>query len=255
MPRGAARLWRRSVALDPSRPDLEIVLVEDPTDEGTNEGTGWCSWCLWPAARVLVEHLSAFPDDELQGRSVLELGSGTGAVGAYMRRRGCSPVVLTDVYKSLPLLKRNLAANKLSPGPSTGVEVCALPWGTPLDRLADGIQRHVPFDFVVASDCTYEFVSPEKPSPSLEALLRSAQLGRRALICMGRRHNEVEAFEATLRRAALPINMVFRGTLANAKVEGVEEALVFELVFSQRGDSANNAPKAEAPVEGTDSSR
>jgi len=226
-------LWRRAVALDPARPELELVLIEDPTDEGTNEGTAWCAWCLWPAARVLVEYLSELPDDELAGCSILELGSGCGAVGMYLRRRGCGPVVLTDVHRTLPLLKRNLQANGLPPGPGAGIEVCALPWGTPVERLAPAIHSKAPFDIVVASDCTYDFVAPDRPSPATDALLASARLGRRAFICMGRRPNEVEAFEAALTRAGLPSNMVFRGVLADARREGVEEALVFEVDFSK----------------------
>merc|ERR1712107_497239 len=96
----------------------------------------------------------------------LELGSGCGALGMYLAKRGANPV-LTDLYKALPLLKRNLDANRIS------CPILPLPWGTPVERLAPGIKQRVPFDLVVASDCSYEFVSPDRPSPTLDALLES----------------------------------------------------------------------------------
>jgi len=232
MPRGGeSRLWTRSVELDPSR-DLKLVMVEDPTiDVGGDDA--WCSWCLWPAAKVLIQYLSTLDDAKLQGRSVLELGSGCGAVGMYLAQRRASPVVLTDVYRALPLLKRNVQANRLP------CEVCALPWGTPVARLAPQIRDRAPFDLVVASDCSYDFVAPERPSPSLDALLTTAAFGRRALICVSRRPNEVEAFEAAVQRAGLSPEIVHRGVLEDAAKEGVEECVVYSFEFSQEPPTTN----------------
>merc|ERR1719419_1373440 len=182
--RKESRLWTREYKLDVQR-DLRLSLVEDPTADVAGD-TAWCSWCIWPAAKVLISYLASFDDSKLAGRSILELGSGCGVVGMYLMQRGAGPVVLTDVYRALPLLKRNVATNGLR------CEVCPLPWGTPMERLAPAIRGRAPFDFVVASDCTYDFVSPDKPSPSLDSLLVSARCGARALICVSRRPNEVE---------------------------------------------------------------
>merc|ERR1712194_45614 len=182
-------------------------------------------WCLWPAAKILVQYLATLDDAELAGQSVLELGSGCGAVGMYLAQRGARPVVLTDVYKALPLLKRNVKANGLA------CEVVGFPWGTPITRAAAEIRQRVPFDLVVASDCSYDFVSPEAPSPSLDGLLVSAQCGKRALICVSRRANEVEAFEAAVKRADLCPEVVHSGTLEKAEVEGVAECIVYAFNF------------------------
>ena len=74
----------------------------------------WCSWCLWPAAKagrketvkagpnriafrclllfvcpqVLMSYLATIQDGDLKHTSVLELGSGCGAVGMYAAKRG-----------------------------------------------------------------------------------------------------------------------------------------------------------------------
>ncbi|CAK0805771.1 unnamed protein product, partial [Prorocentrum cordatum] len=128
MPRGESRIWTRSVELDAER-GLSVSLVEDPTLD--LDGEAWCSWCLWPAARALVGYLATLADAELAGLSVLELGSGCGAVGIYLQKRGAGPVVLTDVHRALPLLKRNVGANRAS------CEVCALLWGTPPETGGD----------------------------------------------------------------------------------------------------------------------
>mmetsp|Transcript_116681 Transcript_116681/g.363336 ORF Transcript_116681/g.363336 Transcript_116681/m.363336 type:complete len:248 (-) Transcript_116681:50-793(-) len=227
-PKRESRLWTRDYELDPAR-GLRLSLVEDPTANVAGDDA-WCSWCIWPAAKVLVEYLASLDDSDLAGKSVLELGSGCGVVGMYLRQRGASPVVLTDVYRALPLLKRNVTANGLQ------CEVCALPWGTPLERLAPAIRSRAPFDLVVASDCSYDFISPDKPSPSLDALLATLRHGSRALVCVSRRPNEVEAFQAALARAGLEPAVVHRADV-NEALEGVPECLVFSFDFRESAGS------------------
>mmetsp|Transcript_38791 Transcript_38791/g.78248 ORF Transcript_38791/g.78248 Transcript_38791/m.78248 type:complete len:175 (+) Transcript_38791:1-525(+) len=166
-------------------------------------------------------------NSEHDRKTILELESACGVVAMYLKQRGASPVVLTDVYRALPLLKRNVTANRLD------CEVCALPWGTPVERLAPAIRSRAPFDLVVASDCSYDFISPEKPSPSLDALLASIRFGARALVCVSRRPKEVEAFEAALQRAGLEPSIVHTAAMDEA-IEAVPECLVFSFDFSDR---------------------
>merc|ERR1711904_766909 len=123
------------------------------------------------------------------------MGSGLGVVGMYLKRRDASQGVLTDVYQSLKLLKRNIETNYLHLDQS--VQVCAMPWGTELSRLSPAVKDRAPFDLAVAADCTYDFVKPDLPAPTTDALLASLRMcARRALVCVSRRPNEVEAFEA-----------------------------------------------------------
>mmetsp|Transcript_41973 Transcript_41973/g.90662 ORF Transcript_41973/g.90662 Transcript_41973/m.90662 type:complete len:252 (+) Transcript_41973:59-814(+) len=242
MPRGESKLWQRTIEFDEVR-KLQLVMVEDPTLE-FGGSDAWCSWCVWPAAKVMIRYLSTFADDHFQRQSVLELGSGCGAVGMYMSQRGALPVVLTDVQKALPLLKRNVLANRLS------CEVCPLTWGTAVSRLPGPVRDRAPFDLVLATDCTYDFVAPDRPSPTIDALLMTIQmLGRKALVCASRRPNEIENFEASLTRAGLKPNIVYSGKLENPHKEGVEECLVYEFVFgSGQEPQTRDQEKEEATL-------
>ncbi|CAJ1386942.1 unnamed protein product [Effrenium voratum] len=198
-----SRLWTRTVEVDQER-KISLCLVEDPTiDVGGDDS--WCSWCLWPAAKVLMSYLATIQDGDLKHTSVLELGSGCGAVGMYAAKRGAAPVILSDVYKALPLLKRNVQANSLS----GGCGICALPWGTPAERLSSEVQERLPFDWVLAADCSYDFVKADIPSPS------------------------IEAFTASLARMGLAdaATVVFTAKLDEVK-EGVAECLVYAFDFS-----------------------
>eukprot|EP00929_Paragymnodinium_shiwhaense_P080018 TRINITY_DN41708_c2_g1_i1.p1 TRINITY_DN41708_c2_g1~~TRINITY_DN41708_c2_g1_i1.p1 ORF type:complete len:274 (-),score=25.71 TRINITY_DN41708_c2_g1_i1:17-775(-) len=227
MPR-ESKLFIREVELDASR-SFKVTINEDPTlDIGGGE-TAWCAWCLWPAAKVLVRYLAVVEDSELKGQSVLELGSGLGAVGMYLAHRGASPVVVTDTHKALPLLKRNVLLNRAS------CEVACLPWGAPLANLAESVRNRVPFDWVVASDCTYDFVSPEKPSPTTDALLATMRsCARRCLICVSNRTKELAAFEVALDRAGLKglATVVFQDSPGDIKKECVDVCWVYFIDFS-----------------------
>eukprot|EP00928_Gymnodinium_smaydae_P066890 TRINITY_DN49855_c0_g1_i1.p1 TRINITY_DN49855_c0_g1~~TRINITY_DN49855_c0_g1_i1.p1 ORF type:complete len:234 (+),score=47.30 TRINITY_DN49855_c0_g1_i1:62-763(+) len=224
-----SRLWQKSYELDPQR-GISIKVVEDPTIDDGDGNEAWCAWCLWPAAWVLVQYLSGLEEDQLANKSVIELGSGCGGVGMYLRRRQAAPVVLTDVYRALPLLKRNVQANGLQADGQ--LELCALPWGTELARLPPSVTRRVPFDLAVAADCTYDFIRPEQPAPTTDALLASLKmLARRALVCVSRRPLEVEAFEAALTRAGLDGAPVVLRAAPSGPTPGVDECLVYELNF------------------------
>ena len=76
-------------------------------------------------------------------------------------------------------------------------------------------------------------MNPDTPSPSIDALLATAQsLGRRALICVSRRPNEVEAFSNAVARAGFcdAATVVYNEEMNEAK-EGVPECLVFSFDF------------------------
>ncbi|CAJ1352322.1 unnamed protein product [Effrenium voratum] len=84
-----------------------------------------------------------------------------------------------------------------------------LPWGTPAERLSSEVQERLPFDWVLAADCSYDFVKADIPSPS------------------------IEAFTASLARMGLAdvATVVFTAKLDEVK-EGVAECLVYAFDFS-----------------------
>ena len=79
---------------------------------------------------------------------MIDLGSGTGAVGLAAAALGASSVVLIDLPHLLPLLRRNIALNGLA----QTVSACELRWGDDAASAA----LHPPFDLVLASDVVYE---------------------------------------------------------------------------------------------------
>ena len=91
-------------------------------------------------------------------------------------------------------------------------------------------------------------MNPETPSPSIDALLTSARsLGRRALICVSRRPNEVEAFTSSVSRAGMSnlVSVVYKEEM-DAEKDCVPECLVYSFDFQgpteakSRRDFENN---------------
>ncbi|CAL1153863.1 unnamed protein product [Cladocopium goreaui] len=114
-----------------------------------------------------------------------------------------------------------------------GFSIIDHPFGKPLQPpIYEEVQCHRPFDLVLAADCSYDFVTPELPC-SIDALLATARAcGKRALICVSRRKNEVEAFIAAANRAGLDAQVVYTAEVDESK-EGVAECLIFSFDFVQ----------------------
>jgi predicted nicotinamide N-methyase len=103
---------------------------------------------LWPAASCAASYL--LRHDLVRGRSILELGAGTGLVSLASCRAGASAVVATD-YEDLPLALLRYAAEHLNrppPGPSV-LRTRLLDVTDPKDLLPAA-------DVVVAADILYE---------------------------------------------------------------------------------------------------
>ena len=113
---------------------------------GRGVGTGGA---VWPAAEVLARWLL----DErktVQGARVLELGSGTGAVGLFAAGCGASSVLLTDGDASLCSLAADNARDNAALMPDATVTTTRYRWGGSVEALGG------PFDLALASDLTYE---------------------------------------------------------------------------------------------------
>ena len=88
-------------------------------------------------------------DRSLEGKRVLEIGSGTGLAACVCAILGAT-VVATEKEETLEMLRQNVASNGLA----GSVEVHALNW------FAEPEERPVfcgglPFDLIITADCTY----------------------------------------------------------------------------------------------------
>ena len=124
---------------------------------------------VWSSSRVLCDYLvdvaaglEAAPPLELRGARVVELGSGTGAVGLACAALGARAVVLTDGgSKSLLRLAETNAARatralfgaRAADAAAPDVRVCGYKWGAA--PLPSALVEGAPFDLIVGSDCTY----------------------------------------------------------------------------------------------------
>ena len=86
----------------------------------------------------------------VQGARVLELGSGTGAVGLFAAGCGASSVLLTDGDASLCSLAADNARDNAALMPDATVTTMRYRWGGSVEALGG------PFDLALASDLTYE---------------------------------------------------------------------------------------------------
>ncbi|XP_021506619.2 protein N-lysine methyltransferase METTL21D isoform X1 [Meriones unguiculatus] len=124
-------------------------------------GSGGVGCVVWDAAIVLSKYLETpgFSGDgahALSRRSVLELGSGTGAVGLMAATLGAD-VVVTDLEELQDLLKMNINMNKhLVTG---SVQAKVLKWGEEIEDLTSP-------DYILMADCIYY-------EESLEPLLKT----------------------------------------------------------------------------------
>ncbi|CCL99165.1 uncharacterized protein FIBRA_01180 [Fibroporia radiculosa] len=118
-----------------------------------------CGGIAWPAGEVLSQYIAR--RGSLQGKTVLELGSGTGLVGLVAGILGAS-VWITDQEQLLDIMSRNVSMNDLDPS----VHVAELNWSAspPLDILlsdrGDPIPRDIisvasRLDLILLADCVY----------------------------------------------------------------------------------------------------
>ncbi|KAJ1473949.1 hypothetical protein T484DRAFT_1834213 [Baffinella frigidus] len=65
---------------------------------------------VWDGGLILAEFLAAHPE-WVQGKKVLEVGSGTGLSGIAAACSGARAVILTDLPDHVPILAANAAAS------------------------------------------------------------------------------------------------------------------------------------------------
>jgi len=124
----------------PTVPDAPPVRIKLAVDASPG-----CGGIAWPAGEVLSRYIARRGPDALRGKTVLELGSGTGLVGLVAGKLGAE-VWITDQAPLLPIMQRNVAMNALV----SSVHVVELNWGEPILPTVP----HAP-DLILAADCVY----------------------------------------------------------------------------------------------------
>ncbi|KAL2042293.1 hypothetical protein N7G274_004781 [Stereocaulon virgatum] len=116
-----------------------------------------CGGQLWPAGMVLAEYLLRNKMDELRGKTIVELGAGSGLTGLALslglsRTTNISNTIhLTDGHPPLlPLLRQNIALNTPHIRPTSLILPSLLSWGA---DLPPGIPKEP--DIILAADCVY----------------------------------------------------------------------------------------------------
>lgn len=161
---------------------------------------------IWPASAVLAGYL--IKHDLVAGKSILDIGAGTGALGLACAAAGAKRVVLTERImddsqpsrRYLDLLEQNAAENaKVTEG--TEVLVDALDFER--EALVEQVLRHGPFDLVIGCEMMYE----RKTHPELARTLASFHASREAgvlqtFLCHNRR-DSFDNLETELARVGL----------------------------------------------------
>jgi len=104
-----------------------------------------CGGIAWPAGQILSNYIVKRGSEYLQGRTILELGSGTGMVGLVAGKLGAK-VWITDQAPLLGIMRKNVEMNHLE----SCVTAAELNWGA-ADPPPD-IPRP---DVILAADCVY----------------------------------------------------------------------------------------------------
>lgn len=174
---------------------MRLALLEDVEQNAKLHVTGRI---VWPACQVLCEHLAsgALPGERaLEGCSVLELGSGLGALGLYAAYCcGAARVLLTDLPDALPLLQRSVAEQLLRAARPTGptepeVDVIKFDWRD--EVLPPEVSTRIPMDLVIGSDVAY---SAETVVFLVQAIRKCSGPETRICVSTGNRPGEVGHF-------------------------------------------------------------
>jgi len=156
--------------------DSSLVLVVDQAPEGD---TGVV---VWDAALVLAKYLETIRA-QIKDTKVIELGSGTGAVGLCAAALGASSVLLTDLHPLLEMLQHNIDLNRSLVEDRVGC--LSLSWGDP-----EAIQRAqdlCSWDFILVSDCVFYM---DSVAPLVKTLAQLAGLNTQLLLSYEERQSQ-----------------------------------------------------------------
>ncbi|KAJ1817096.1 Protein-lysine N-methyltransferase efm6, partial [Coemansia sp. RSA 2599] len=171
-------------ALEISRSEASPVRVLQDASGATRRGVGST---VWDAGLVLAKYLDRQAEEgklDLAGKTVLELGAGTGIVGIALAQLQpqCS-VFVTDKQELVPLLQRNIELN----GATNACAEC-LDWCRPEHR--DGRWAEHKPDLILVSDGIW---ASDLHGPLADTLAHLAGSNTRVLLAYETRKFDEEA--------------------------------------------------------------
>uniref|UniRef100_K7MIT7 Methyltransferase small domain-containing protein n=1 Tax=Glycine max TaxID=3847 RepID=K7MIT7_SOYBN len=128
-----------------------LSILQSPSSLGTPGVTGAVMWDSGVVLGKFLEHAVNSGMLVLQGKKIVELGSGCGLVGCIAALLG-SEVIVTDLPDRLRLLRKNIETNMKHVSLRGSVTATELTWGEDPDpELIDPTP-----DFVIGSDVVYK---------------------------------------------------------------------------------------------------
>jgi predicted nicotinamide N-methyase len=156
-------------------------IAQQPLDDWKAASTVGTGAIVWEGALTLGRYLLLNRRDELRGATVLELGSGCGALAAMLTAASPRIVYATDRQQVMPLLRQTIALNEAHIRAPISAE--ALEWSdlvTSSDcktlsassaALAEIIRSNA-IDVLVCSELLYAFPNRDPFGPLCAALVR-----------------------------------------------------------------------------------
>mmetsp|Transcript_9045 Transcript_9045/g.11773 ORF Transcript_9045/g.11773 Transcript_9045/m.11773 type:complete len:570 (-) Transcript_9045:1176-2885(-) len=137
---------------------------------------------LWDSATVLLGYFASHPNI-IRGKSLVELGAGTGAVGLGCAVLGCDRAIVTDLAPVLPLIEKNVMLNRDSLSNSQVLvnECC---WGVTKSDWST-------VDMVIMSDTVYD---PQGYVPLITTLKEICAVNPLCCIYWSHRHRNPEDY-------------------------------------------------------------
>ncbi|KAK7314815.1 hypothetical protein VNO77_33343 [Canavalia gladiata] len=127
-----------------------LSILQSPSSLGTPGVTGAVMWDSGVVLGKFLEHSVDLGMLVLQGKKIVELGSGCGLVGCIAALLG-GEVILTDLPDRLRLLRKNIETNMKHVSLRGSVTATELTWGEDPDpELIDPIP-----DYILGSDVVY----------------------------------------------------------------------------------------------------
>lgn len=138
---------------------------------------------VWDGGLILAEAI-ARNCDWVKGKTVVEMGSGTGIVGTTACACGASQVTLTDLAEHVEVLRGTIHLNQHLVGESGRIRAVEHEWGSNADALLGQAEA---FEVLLGSDIIYE---PKSWSGLVDSLNRLSSTNSLVLIAHRKRHDD-----------------------------------------------------------------